>query len=214
MKGLLKNNLYATFLSGKLFAIFMLLSGIFVVSVISQSLLIGYGLMGIIGFSVCALIVVKNEFTSKWVKYKLTLPVRRAEIIESQFWNQLIWIFVGLVFASAEIGISWLLHGCQFDQPFDILTLFAIGISISLFMSAIYFPFFYLCGEERGEVVLIIALVCASCIDYVIISILNQLLTPGIAAIIIGDAVLLACALMTFLFSYPLTICIYKKNEY
>lgn len=214
MRGLLKNNIYATLLSGKLFAVFMCLAGTISVSVISQSMLIGYGLMSIVGFTVCALIVVKNEFTSKWGKYKLTLPVRRTDIVKSQFCNHLIWILVGIAFAGGGIGLSWLFHGCQFDQPLDILTLFALGVSVSLFLGALYFPLFYLCGEERGEILLVIALLCAFGIDWTLVSILNNVLEPGTAAVLIGAAALFVCALCAFFLSYPLTAWIYGRKEY
>ncbi len=214
MRGLLKNNIYATLSGGKLFGIFMCLVGSIAVSVVSQSLLIGYGLTGIVGFTVCALIVVQKEFTSKWGKYKLTLPVRRADIIKSQFWNHLIWLLVGVVFAGAGISLSWLFHGCQFDQPLDILMLFALGVSISLFLGALYFPLFYLIGEERGEIILVIALLCAFVMDWGLISILNDLFGPGRTAILIGTAALFVCSLSAFFLSCPLTAWIYSRKEY
>lgn len=51
MKGLLKNNYFAVRSNAKAFSVFMLLLGIFVVAVISPSLLMGYALLGMIGFS-------------------------------------------------------------------------------------------------------------------------------------------------------------------
>ncbi|MDE6911809.1 MAG: ABC-2 transporter permease [Lachnospiraceae bacterium] len=219
MRGLLKNNIYATLLSGKIFAAFICFAGIIIVGVISQSLLaayglIAYGLMGPVGFSVCALIAVKKEFSSKWGKYKLTLPVKRTDIIKSQFWNQLIWLFVGVVFAGIGIGLSWLFHGCLFDQPLDILMLFTLGISVSLLMGALYFPAFYLFGEERGEIILLIALLCAFGLDCMLVGIINNLLAPGTAAMIIGAAILLLCSLSAFSASCPLTIWVYNRKEY
>lgn len=81
MKGLLKNNFYATLPGAKTLILVMVLVGAFIAAVISQSLLITYIVLGIIGFSEVALGIVKDEFASKWGKYKLTLPVKRAEII-------------------------------------------------------------------------------------------------------------------------------------
>ena len=46
MKGLLKNNYFAVRSNAKAFSVFMLLLGIFVVAVISPSLLMGYALQG------------------------------------------------------------------------------------------------------------------------------------------------------------------------
>ena len=174
MKGLLKNNFFAVCASAKTFSIFMLLFGIFTISVISQSLLIGFVLTGIVGFSVSAAAISKNDFLSKWANYKLTLPVKRADIIISTFLNQAFWMVIGTVFAGIVISLSWFLHGCLFDQPIDILSMFALGISMSLFMGAVFFPLFYLGGEEKSEVFLVISLLCAFGIDFTMISGLNN----------------------------------------
>lgn len=214
MKGLLKNNFLAVCASGKVFAAFMLLLGIFVVAVISQSLLIGYAMIGMVGFSVNAIAVAKNEFISKWGKYKLTLPVKRADIVKSLFLNQIIWLLIGTLFALTGTGLSWLLHGCPFDQPIDIITMFALGLSISLFTGAAFFPMFYLGGAERSEVFLVIALLCAVAVDSVIVSVLNDLLEPGTATILVGAGALFAGSLLAFGLSCLLSVVLFKKNEY
>lgn len=214
MKGLLRNNLFAVYANAKVFSVFLLLWGIFVAAVPSQSLQIGYGLTGIIGFPVNAIAVVKSEYASKWGKYKLTLPVKRMDIIKSLFLNQIIWLFVGVLFAGAGVSLSWLLHGCVFDQPVDALTMIALGVSISLFMGAIFFPLFYLGGEERGEVFLVISILCAFGIDLLLVNVLNELLEPGIAAVLIGAAALVACSLAAFVASYWVTAGIFRKKEY
>ena len=148
MKGLLRNNLYATLSNAKVFSGFMILFGIFAVAVISPSLQISYAMIGIIGFSVNAIAVTKNEYISKWGKYKLTLPVKRTDIVKSLFLNQIIWLLVGTFFVGIEICLSWLFHGCPFDQAIDVLTMFTLGISISLFLGAVFFPLF-LWAEKR-----------------------------------------------------------------
>ena len=214
MKGLLKNNLYATLSNTKAFSGFMILFGIFVVAVVSQSLQIGYVMTGIIGFSVNAIAITKNEFISKWGKYKLTLPVKRIDIVKSLFLNQIIWLLVGTFFVGIEISLSWLFHGCPFDQAIDVLAMFALGVSMSLFMGAVFFPLFYIGGEEKSEVLLIISLLCAFGIDFVIVSVVNDLLKPGIASIMCGALILIICSLLAFALSYLLTAKIFKKKEY
>lgn len=214
MKGLLKNNIYGTLSSVETFAGFMILFGIFGVTVIGQSVQIGYVLIGIIGFSVSTLIVVKDEFTTKWGKYKLTLPVKRADIVKSQFLNQVIWLLVGTFFVGIELGLSWLFHGCPFDQNLDVLTLAALGISMSLFMGAIFFPLFYAGGEESGEMFWVIAILCAFGIDYTIGTILNDLLEPGTATIVFGAVALIVCSMAAFGVSYSVTVGIFERKEY
>lgn len=214
MKGLLRNNLYATLSSAKVFSGFMILFGIFVVAVISQSLQIGYVMIGIIGFSVNAITITKNEFISKWGKYKLTLPVKRTDIVKSLFLNQIIWLLGGTLFVGIEISLSWLFHGCPFDQAIDVLTMFALGVSLSLFMGAIFFPLLYVGGEEKSEVFLVISLLCAFGIDFSIVSVVNDLMKPGIASIVCGALTLIICSLLAFALSYLLTAKIFKKKEY
>lgn len=214
MKGLLKNNFYAAWANAKVFVVFLFLFGTFTVAVVSQSLVIGFVLTGIIGFSVNAAAVTKNEFVSKWGKYKLTLPVRRADIIVSLFLNLAAWMLAGMVFAVAVTGLSWLLHGCPFDNSIDMLSMFALGISMSLFTGALFFPLFYLGGEERSEVFLVISLLCAFGIDFMIISVWNELAQPGTWSIIMGAAVLVGCSLLAFVLSCPLTVQIFKQKEY
>ena len=80
MKGLLKNNYFAVRSNAKAFSVFMLLLGIFVVAVISPSLLMGYALLGMIGFSLNAIAGLRKESSTKWSKYKLTAPVKRSDI--------------------------------------------------------------------------------------------------------------------------------------
>ena len=161
MKGLLKNNFFAVYANVKVFSIFMFFLGVFVVAVISQPLLFGYALLGTVGFSANAITSIKKEYVSKWGKYKLTLPVKRADIIKSYFLSQLIWLLVGMLLGGISVSLSWLLHGCPFDNAIDAITLFAFGVSMNLFTGAFFFPLFYLGGEERSEAFLVISLLRA-----------------------------------------------------
>lgn len=214
MKGLIKNNFYATLSGAKTLSIVMILTGAFIVAVISQTLLIAYIILGIIGFSETALSIVRDECSSKWGKYKLTLPVRRADIIKSQFLNQLLWTLVGTLFAVTATALSWILHGCPYDHPIDIVTTFVLGISISLFMGAVFFPLFYANGEERGSIFIGLSLVCAFVFDYAIVSLINYFIEPGLRNILLGILILLASSILAFALSCPLTIRIFKRKEW
>lgn len=216
MKGLLKNNFYAVWSSAKIFAIFMLLLGAFVTLVVSQQLLLFYMLLGITGFSINAVAGMGKDYISKWGKYKLTSPVKRADIVKSYFINELIWLLVGVVFAGIGMGLSWLLHGCPFDRSIDALMMFAVGIGISLFTAAIFFPLFYLGAEERNGAFLVISLLCAVGIVMGIITMINLMFGAGMSnwQIILGTLLMLACALLAFAFSYPVTVTVFKRKEY
>ena len=214
MKGLMRNNFYATAASARVFAVFLLLFGLFAAAVTSQQLQIIYVLTSTAGFSFNALAAARRDAGCKWGKYKLTLPVRRAEIVRSLFWNQLLWLAAGLLTAGAEAWLSWLLHGCLFDLPRDLLTTFALGTSTSLFLGAAFLPLFYLGGEERSEVSMTLSVLFAFALDFAIVSACNQLLEPGQSSALLGAAALTACGVLLFGLSYPLTAAIFRRKEY
>lgn len=214
MKGLLKNNLFEVYSNIRMFSVFMLVLGVFATAVISRSLLIGYAMLSIVGFSIISVTGIKRESASKWEKYKLTMPVNRASIVKSYFISQLIWMAVGVAFSGVSIGLSWGLHGCPFDNYADTLSVFAVGISASLFTGAFFFPLFHLGGGERSEVSLVISLLCGIGLILGIVSAVNFCLAPGLITILAGDAILIICALFLFALSYPLTVHIYRGKDY
>lgn len=218
MKGLLKNNFYAAYANAGLFSIVMLLLGIFVIAVDNAipSLLIGYVLSVMVGFSVNAISGLGKEYSSKWAKYKLTVPVKRTDIVKSYYISLLAWLLTGMVFAGICVTLSILLHGFPFDRGTDILMLFTSGIGLSLFMGAVFFPSFYLGNEEKSEAIMIISILAAIAIFRVTVSLVNLLLGSDLTTLqlILAAGILLACALLAFVLSYPLTVLIFVKKEY
>ena len=203
MKGLFRNNFFAVWINAKVFLIFMLLFAIVVTIIPEQTLQMYFIMIGIVGFSVIAATAIGNEFSLKWGKYKLTLPVKRTDIVRSLFLNQILWIIVGTLFVGIATGLSYMIHGFSFDQFSGIFSLFILAVSISFFMGAIFIPMIYLTGEDKIVVFLIISLFCA----------------VGIAAMLFniplfGNVIIITCALMLFAVSYPLTISIFKRKEF
>lgn len=203
MKGLFRNNFFAVWINAKVFLIFMLLFAIVVTIIPAQTLQMYFIMIGIVGFSVIAATAIGNEFSLKWGKYKLTLPVKRSDIVRSLFLNQIFWIIVGTLFTGIAVCLSYMIHGFSFDQFSGIFSLFILAVSISFFMGAIFIPMIYLTGEDKIVVFLIISLFCA----------------VGIAAMLFniplfGNAIIITCALMLFAVSYPLTISIFKRKEF
>ena len=120
----------------------MFLLGFFVILLSAKAAFAFYMLLGIIGFSMNAVASMGKEYISKWGKYKLTTPVKRADIVKSYFINQLIWLAVGIIFAVIGMGLSWLLHGCPFGQSIDALLMCFHGDQYQPFAGAIFFPLF------------------------------------------------------------------------
>ena len=203
MKGLFRNNFFAVWINAKVFLIFMLLFAIVVTIIPVQTLQMYFIMIGIVGFSVIAATAIGNEFSLKWGKYKLTLPVKRTDIVRSLFLNQIFWTIVGTLFTGIVTGLSYMIQGFSFDQFSGIFSLFILAVSISFFMGAIFIPMIYLTGEDKIVVFLIISLFCA----------------VGIAAMLFniplfGNVIIITCALMLFAVSYPLTISIFKRKEF
>lgn len=203
MKGLFRNNFFAVWINAKVFLIFMLLFAIVVTIIPAQTLQMYFIMIGIVGFSVIAATAIGNEFSLKWGKYKLTLPVKRSDIVRSLFLNQIFWIIVGTLFTGIAVCLSYMIHGFSFDQFSGIFSLFILAVSISFFMGAIFIPMIYLTGEDKIVVFLIISLFCA----------------VGIAAMLFniplfGNVIIITCALLLFAVSYPLTISIFKRKEF
>ena len=203
MKGLFRNNFFAVWINAKVFLIFMLLFAIVVTIIPEQTLQMYFIMIGIVGFSVIAATAIGNEFSLKWGKYKLTLPVKRTDIVRSLFLNQIFWTIVGTLFTGIVTGLSYMIQGFSFDQFSGIFSLFILAVSISFFMGAIFIPMIYLTGEDKIVVFLIISLFCA----------------VGIAAMLFniplfGNVIIITCALLLFAVSYPLTVSVFKRKEF
>ena len=203
MKGLFKNNFLAVWTNVKFFLLFMLAMGIVVIIIPDQTWQMYFIIIGIAGLAVNAATVIESEFSSKWGKYKLILPVKRIDIVRSLYLNQLLWIMAGVFFVGIVIALSYLLHGVLFEQFEGVSGVVVIGISISLTMSAIFIPVIYLAGEDKTIVFLIISLLCAI----------------GIAAMLFnipsfGQFILISGSILLFILSFPLIVCIFKKKEY
>lgn len=218
MKGLLRNNFYTTLTSAKTFSTVIILLGIFVVAMDNTipSLIIAYMLLGMIGFSLNAIASIRKECSTKWSKYKLTAPVKRVTIVKSLFISQLLWLLVGIAFAAAGAALSITLHGYPFDKNTDLFMLFVVGIGISLFMGAIFFPLFFLGGEERSEVFLVVSLLSAVSCIMGLTTLINHLFPAGMTTlqILMSGAGVLVCGILVFTLSCPLTASIFRKKEY
>lgn len=216
MKGLLKNNFYGILASAKAFLLFMLLLGICVIMMEKNTfMIIVYALLGIIGFSINAITSLGNESSSKWNKYKLTAPVKRADIVKSSFLSQLIWLLAGMLFAGIEMTLSILLHGSPFDRNIDIFFVFTTGIGISLFTASLFFPLSYSGGAEKKQVFLIISLIGSIGIFAKLVDLLNTLFGSSMTTfqMILGGLFIIICSLLAFILSYLLTVGIFKRKE-
>lgn len=217
MKGLLKNNVYAVLSNAKLFSAMMLVLGIFVVGIDhdTQSFIIGYMLLCMTGFSAIAAASLRRESVSKWSKYKLTAPIRRTDIVKSYFLSQMAWLCIGMLLAGIAAALSILFYGFPFDKDTDIFMVYVVGIGLSLFMGAIFFPLFYLGGEERSEMLIGVSLLGGIGGIMGASSLMNRWFGPHMTVfqIMTAGAAILVCALLAFFLSFLLTVRIFQKKE-
>lgn len=218
MRGLLRNNFYVTLAGAKAFAAVAVLLGVFVVAMDNAvpSLIIGYMLLVMIGFSLNSIAGIRKESATKWEKYKLTTPVKRTNIVKSFFASVLLWLFVGIAFAAAAVALSVALHGYPFDRNTDVFMLFVVGIGISLFMGAIFFPLYFLGGEECSEVILVVSLLGGIGIVMGLSTLVNKIYPGNMTTrqIILSGIFVTVCGVVAFAVSCPLTVGVFKKKEY
>ena len=217
MKGLLKNNYYATIANAKLFFIVTILLCALSVVMKSQMLLGAFVLLCMIGFSIISIVGLRKEIASKWNKYKIATPLKRVDIIRGYFLSHLLWLIVGMLIAGAGVALSVILSGLLFDKNIDIFNFYVLGIGISLFTGAFFFPlFFSRNGEERNEAFLAISLLCGIGIIAGLATLMNAVFpTPmSNAQIIIAGIIIMAIAVFAITISCFLTISIYRKRDY
>ena len=122
-----------------------------------------------------------------------------------------------MLIAGAGVALSIILSGLLFDKNIDIFNFYVLGIGISLFTGAFYFPlFFSRNGEERNEAFLAISLFCGIGIIAGLATLMNAVFpTPmSNAQIIIVGTIIITIAVFAFAISCFLTISIYRKRDY
>ena len=149
-------------------------------------------------------------------KYKLTAPVKRTDIVKSFFVSQLLWLAVGITFAGMGVALSVALHGYPFDKDTDIFMLFVMGIAVSLFMGAIFFPMYFLGGEERSTVIMIVSLLGGIGIFMGLTTLVNKVYPENMTArqIVLSGIFMMICSAAAFAASCPVTVGIFRRKEY
>lgn len=218
MKGLLKDNFYAAYANEKIWFAVMFLLGIVAAAVIPDGSIFirNYMMICLVGFSYVALGSLRKDDTCKWEKYKLTVPVTRADIVKSCYAGQLIWLAAGVLFGSVPVVLYIVMHGYPFDLSTDIWLIYMLGMSISFFMDGIFFPLYYLFGTEKKDVSLFVSILSAVAAIVGLIALLNYLFGPGMTErqILLSGLVMLSCAVLVFGLSYLITVGIFSRKEY
>lgn len=219
MKGLLRNNFYGAISNVKLILVFdMALYAILLVSG-NDLLMTILSIITAPSLSLLAISGLRKENSSKWGKYKLTLPVTRREIIKSQFIMHFFWTGLGASGAAAFMLLTVLIHGnLYFAYGLrDAATLILCGGVLSILIGATSYPLLYLCGTERIEAILIVGVTVSIAIVLALTMGINAFLGPGNVTNVeyyMSVTIILAISFVLYAVSYFATIAIFEKKAY
>ncbi|MDD2971943.1 MAG: ABC-2 transporter permease [Lachnospiraceae bacterium] len=205
MKGLLINNFYSSIGNIKLFLTIVLAVAAIVLVTGNPTAQELFVYITITALSINAVVSSRKDAISNWNKFEITMPVRRTDIIKSKYLSYIFWLGVGTGLALAVTMVTMLVHGIGND----IYSMFALGIGISLFVGALFFPIAYLVGTDKSETVLIISVLVAITLAVLILNVLNQF----ISYFIVRMAAFITIYILFFAFSYVITLRIYAKKE-
>lgn len=219
MTGLLKNDFYAV---AELMGMgFILIIGLGVILLISgdATILIGYPVLSVPAVAITSISGFQREGISKWAKYKLTLPVRRVDIVKSQYINHALWSFLGVAVASAFVGGAVLIHGnIYFYYGFrDAITLILAGGVIAFLIGSLSYPLYYALSADKATIVTAVSALGSIGIVFGLSVLMNALSTGsyvtdshyyGSLAAIVGITAAL------YLSSFLVSVSIFKKKEY
>ena len=163
MIGLLRNNFYGMIGNIKLLLAFFIVFGGALLITGNYTLLSAFTLLTGPTFALLSFSCLRKETASKWNKYKLSLPVKRKDIIKSQFLSHIAWTAFGVLIATAVIALTVLIHGNKFFYYGfrDAITLLIGSGVLALFIGAISYPMFYLWDAEGNEAIIAISIIAS-----------------------------------------------------
>lgn len=180
MNGLLRSNFYATIDSARIVVVMVAVLGVVLVVSGSASLLSILTLAAAPMLALMAVASQRRENQSKWSRHKLAFPVRRREIIKSQYLSHLFWSLGGTAMAALFLVLTLLVHGDRyFYYGFrDALTLVLGGAILAMLIGAIAYPLIQLLGYARTEVAMLSGTIGAIAI-VLALSMLINIFTEG-----------------------------------
>lgn len=211
MKGLFINNFYSSIGNIKLFLTIVLAAAAFVLVTGNSTAQELFVYITITALSINAVVSSRKDAISNWNKFEITMPVKRKDIIKSKYLSYVFWLGIGTALALVVTMVTMLIHGNSnlLYGMSNFYSMFVLGIGISLFTGALFFPFAYLVGIDKSETILIISVLFAIGLAVIILNVLNQFITD----FIIRMVAFVIIYILFFAFSYTLTLGIYLKKE-
>lgn len=219
MRGLLKNNFYGVMDNLKILFGLTGLLGLALLITGDAALLGIFSLLSVPLLGAAMISCMRKESASKWCKYKLTLPVRKKEIVKSQYISHLIWTMAGTGIVALFLLLTVLIHGDRyFYYGFrDAVTLILGGGVLAVFMGAVSYPLYYWWGGEKTEVILLLSVLVSGAVIGGLSLLINTLTGEGMVSdteYYLSLLVILGVAAAAFAGSYYLTSWIFRQKEY
>lgn len=219
MIGLMKNDMFGVIDNLKVYA---LLIGVCGVGCITSGSAMVLNMLCILTPSLLSAIAISSlrlESDSRWPKYKLTLPVRRKDIVRGHYLNHLLWSLVGMVVVSVTMALTVLVHGNQFFYYGwrDAITLIVMGVIIAIFIGALAYPMYYFFGAMKAELILLGSTLGAVAIVRGLSIGINLLLGEGNVSTVTyvnSVGIIFLVAVASNLVSYFVTCRIFAQKEY
>ncbi len=219
MIGLLKNNFYAVIENIKLIFMLVLLLGVITFITGNANLINIFSLFSTPTISILTFLCLRKECSSKWNKYKLCMPVKKSDIVKSQYFSHILWSCIGVITVSIFLAITIAIHGNKyFYYGFrDAITLILGGGIISLLIGSISYPLYYVLDYEKTEAIAIISTVISLVFIIGISILINIFFGCGNVSDIQYYTSLFVILILTFIIlltSYKIAVSIYSKKEY
>ncbi len=219
MIGLIKNNFYA---ASELMKIVLCLStavGICLLVSGEPSLLTWFAVLPAPAAAVVSVLGLQRESHSKWSKYQLTLPVRRIDILKSQYLTHTLWTFLTMAAVSAVVGGTVLIHGnLYFYYGFrDAVTLLSAGGVIALLIGALSYPLHYFLSDGKTVIVPLFSVLGAVAIVFglsVLVSALNNGKIISDAQYYQSLGLIIGFTIILYFSSFFLSARIFQNKEY
>lgn len=219
MNGLLKNNFYGVAGNMKvLFTAIIIVGSIF--EVIGDAAMVS--IFAFIPAPIMALLAIsclRKESASKWGKYKITLPVKRKDIVKSQYVSHAIAGAIGVLVVAVFMGIAVIIHGnVYFYYGFrDAITLILSGGILAFFIGAIAYPLYYLWGDDKTEIIMVLAVLGAIAIVLGLSLLINIVAGEGGVSdtkYYLSLLIIVVIAAVAYLGSFALADSIFEKVEW
>lgn len=211
MKGLFLNNLYSSIGNIKLFMmiVFTVAAAVLVTGNPTAQELFVY--ITITALSINSVVSSRKDAVSNWNKFEITMPVRRNDVIKSKYLTYLFWLAVGVGIALVVTVVTMLIYRNSnlLNGMSNFNSMFVLGIGISLFTGALFFPIAYIVGIDKSETILIISLLLAIGLAILILNVLNQFIFD----FHVRMAIFIIIYILFFAVSYILTLGIYAKKD-